>query len=557
MYFLAPIPQQFVDHSGIPYEGGTVEVYLHGTTDLAVIYADARGAAEKENPVTLDSNGVWIAFVSDSVSLDYIVKDRFGNVVFSFYDIVLPAGGSIGDVTKAYVDDQDDSLRNQINSVASDLNNKLDKNGNGADVYVTFNQAADRTPLQSDDTLAILFGKIKKWLSSLESLAFKDKADLISDISGILPIEHGGTGAGTVVGARSNLDVYSKSEVESLLAGRIVFVTVLPTTGEAGKIYYLEVDTNVYDTYIWGYAPGATEESWILTGRQELDLDDYKKKQRPYSKTGSKTKTITALSQDANGEIDATFEDIEIPESVPNVEITSPNNTISVSSSEDQQTNTKTFSIDVKGSLEYYIGRTNAWKTLATGRNIVQDLTRVKGTLNLSAPGVGKYLVCVNLRYKPTGAATNIVGELWVSLGPENTFTQMKKIDYSQNAVEDCMTVVAINEISLASEPLIISLSLNNAPQAGLNVLVSNVSVYRISSILGSMNSIESVEHDESLTGDGTSESPLSVVIDENLDQESKNPVENRAIDTALNGKQDQLTEMMDQEISDLIEALN
>lgn len=557
MYFLAPIPQQFVDHSGIPYEGGTVEVYLHGTTDLAVIYADARGAAEKENPVTLDSNGVWIAFVSDSVSLDYIVKDRFGNVVFSFYDIVLPAGGSIGDVTKAYVDDQDDSLRDQINSVASDLNNKLDKNGNGADVYVTFNQAADRTPLQSDDTLAILFGKIKKWLSSLESLAFKDKADLISDISGILPIENGGTGAGTVVGARSNLDVYSKSEVESLLAGRIVFVTVLPTTGEAGKIYYLEVDTNVYDTYIWGYAPGATEESWILIGRQELDLDDYKKKQRPYSKTGSKTKTITALSQDANGEIDATFEDIEIPESVPNVEITSPNNTISVSSSEDQQTNTKTFSIDVKGSLEYYIGRTNAWKTLATGRNIVQDLTRVKGTLNLSALGVGKYLVCVNLRYKSAGAATNIVGELWVSLGPENTFTQMKKIDYSQNAVEDCMTVVAITEISLASEPLIISLSLNNAPQAGLNVLVSNVSVYRISSILGSMNSIESVEHDESLTGDGTSESPLSVVIDENLDQESKNPVENRAVNTALNGKQDQLTEMMDQEISDLIEALN
>lgn len=45
--------------------------------------------------------------------------------------------------------------------------------------------------------------------------------------------------------------------------------------------------------------------------------------------------------------------------------------------------------------------------------------------------------------------------------------------------------------------------------------------------------------------------------VDENLDSTSTNPVENRAVDAALNGKQDQLTEMTDQEVSDLIEALN
>lgn len=45
--------------------------------------------------------------------------------------------------------------------------------------------------------------------------------------------------------------------------------------------------------------------------------------------------------------------------------------------------------------------------------------------------------------------------------------------------------------------------------------------------------------------------------VDENLDSTSMNPVENRAVDAALNGKQDQLTEMTDQEVSDLIEALN
>lgn len=45
--------------------------------------------------------------------------------------------------------------------------------------------------------------------------------------------------------------------------------------------------------------------------------------------------------------------------------------------------------------------------------------------------------------------------------------------------------------------------------------------------------------------------------VDENLDSTSTNPVENRAVDAALNGKQDQMTEMTDQEVSDLIEALN
>lgn len=46
------------------------------------------------------------------------------------------------------------------------------------------------------------------------------------------------------------------------------------------------------------------------------------------------------------------------------------------------------------------------------------------------------------------------------------------------------------------------------------------------------------------------------IEIDENLDTESQNPVENRAVAEAMNGKQDQLTEMTDQEINDLINSL-
>lgn len=529
MYYIAPIPSQFVDHSGVPYAGGSVSVRYAGDTDTAEIYQDAEGVSLLQNPCPLDSHGSWVCFVPAGIALDYIVKDKDDHVVFSFDSVVAASGGDGTGVTKNYVDSHDQELRVMIENLGDDISKKLDKNGDGKDVYVTFEEAQERTSLESRDTLSVLMGKIKKWLSSLKALAFKDKADLTSDVSGILPITSGGTGSGTAVGARDNLDVYSREETETLLAGKIVIVTQLPERGETGKIYYLQVEENVYDEYIWGYAPGATEKSWILTDRHEVDFDNYKTKQLPYSQTGSATKTLLSISQNANGEIEAIFADINLPQQVPLINITSPNRTLNIQSSTNPQTNTKTFEMDVKGSLEYYIGGCT-WKSLTGIRDIVPDLTKSKGTLNLSDPGIGKYLVSVNLRFKSNSAPENIVGELWVALGPENAFTQMKLVDYSQNSVEDCMTVVAIKEISLAGEPLTISLSLNNAPQAGLMFMASNVSVYRISAVIGAVEGLDSVSTDGTLTGDGTGANPLSVVVDDELDEDSENPVQNKVL---------------------------
>lgn len=42
----------------------------------------------------------------------------------------------------------------------------------------------------------------------------------------ILPVTKGGTGSGTASGARINLDVYSKSETDTLLNGKVVIVSM-------------------------------------------------------------------------------------------------------------------------------------------------------------------------------------------------------------------------------------------------------------------------------------------------------------------------------------------
>ena len=89
----------------------------------------------------------------------------------------------------------------------------------------------------------------------------------------------------------------------------------------------------------------------------ESSLTNKKDKQTALSFDGSATKTIKNISQNANGELTVEFADIDLPQEVPNVEITSPNGTIEVHSSTDVQTNTKTFTIDVnKGAVPYAIG---------------------------------------------------------------------------------------------------------------------------------------------------------------------------------------------------------
>lgn len=534
MYYIAPIPSQFVDHSGVPYAGGSVSVRYAGDTDIAEIYQDAEGVSLLQNPCPLDSHGSWVCFVPAGIALDYVVMDKDGHVVFSFDNVIAASGGDGAGVTKNYVDSHDQELRVMIENLGDDISKKLDKNGDGKDVYVTFEEAQERVSIESRDTLSVLMGKIKKWFSSLKALAFKDKADLTSDVSGILPITSGGTGSGTAVGARDNLDVYSREETEALLAGKIVIVTQLPESGESGKIYYLQVEENVYDEYIWGYAPGATEKSWILTDRHEVDFDNYKTKQRPYSQTGSATKTLLSISQNANGEVEAVFGDINLPQQVPRVNIVSSGNTISVSSSENPQTNTKTFDINVdqkplslawvsSGDMTYYADGSymyaNSFSLVNNGKQNPQgdkiSFDPNNGHLTLSE---GTYSIFAKFEISWTGTPQNKI--IYIGGYPFD-------LSYNHSQTESVPTIAQIGASAIA----VLSISIDEAPPSGLTVKVLKADIVSVQQVMENVvQGFEAVEHDNTLTGDGTSASPLSVVVDDELDEESENPVQNAAV---------------------------
>ena len=112
-----------------------------------------------------------------------------------------------------------------------------------------------------------------------------------------LPVSKGGTGATNAQDARTNLDVYSKDEADSLLNGQVVILTALPASGEAGKVYYIGTSgsgSGQYDEYIWD----ADSSEFIKVGERSVDLTGYWHSDPTTSGSGN---VVTGITLGSNG----------------------------------------------------------------------------------------------------------------------------------------------------------------------------------------------------------------------------------------------------------------
>ena len=131
-----------------------------------------------------------------------------------------------------------------------------------------------------------------------------------------------------------------------LVVGTDGTVLVDTTTLPNGVQYDLAVNTDIIAT---------KELVENVSSTIQSKLDNKKDLQQEKSFSGSKTKTITNISQDTNGVITVNYEDIDLPQEVPNVEITSEDKSVKVTETTDVQTNTKKcdLSLNVEDTLEY------------------------------------------------------------------------------------------------------------------------------------------------------------------------------------------------------------
>lgn len=288
-------------------------------------------------------------------------------------------------------------------------------------------------------------------------------------------------------------DIYVYNKYSNLVMSRY---NVVPATGDGSVIKDVvtitsddnTVDITTSDQTNWNLSIKDTVDR-VEQNEQDIsdikeDLADKKDKQSELVYGGNTHLTITQISQNENGEItEVKYEPIDLPPQVPNVEITSPNGTIDVQSSTDVQTNTKTFTIDVKnGDVDYYIGHKSTVEIGTSSYDITTNLTREDGNINIASPGKGIYLVSVNLDVSPSGVR-NEQHEIWMSIGPNNASTLMQTIDWT-NTQEQHLSQSRIVKIT-GNEPILISLRYGSTPSVGLDLTVQNVSVYRLDSVIG------------------------------------------------------------------------
>lgn len=319
-------------------------------------------------------------------------------------------------------------------------------------------------------------------------------------------------------------DVYVYNKFGSLVMSRY---NVVPATGDGSVIKDVvtitsddgTVDVTTSDQTNWDLSIKDTvdridEHDIVLTELAtaidaiNTDLAGKKDKQTQKSFTGSQTKTITSITQNQQGVISVTYEDIDLPPEVPNVEITSEDNSVQVTETTDVQTNTKTFdlSVNVNDALEY--GQFRA--TNVTGQ---AQLTKIKGNLDL-------YNYAIKLK-KGNSYHFTVRGS-YVANPAANTYNTISYIEYS------AFTTIPVNVDDTITDSQFFEISYdvyNYSHNSNYNVSFAAISGGKVSELWvevhnlngvsingGGGSGLDKVYHDATLSGDGTSDSPLSVV---------------------------------------------
>ena len=171
----------------------------------------------------------------------------------------------------------------------------------------------------------------------------------------------------------------------------------------------------------------------------ESALSNKKDKQSANTFTGSATKTIKNISQNANGELSVEFEDIDLPSEVPNVEITSEDNSIKVSETTVVETNTKKFDLSVKVDDQFEYGQFRATNVTSNAQ-----LTKINGNLELNN---------YSIKLKKGNSYHFTVRGSYVANSAVNTSTTIHYIEYSsftpiQVNVDNTITDAQFFEIS-------------------------------------------------------------------------------------------------------------
>lgn len=95
MVELFDLVNEFVNLNGVPLSYGRLEVYYLGRTHLADTWSNPEGTSLNPQPIILDNAGMCKCYVSPDFDYTLVVKDAYGNEIFSLDKYVKTGGGII------------------------------------------------------------------------------------------------------------------------------------------------------------------------------------------------------------------------------------------------------------------------------------------------------------------------------------------------------------------------------------------------------------------------------------------------------------------------------
>ena len=95
MVELFDLVNEFVNLNGVPLSYGRLEVYYLGRTHLADTWSNPEGTSLNPQPIILDNAGMCKCYVSPDFDYSIIVKDAYGNEIFSLDKYIKTGGGTI------------------------------------------------------------------------------------------------------------------------------------------------------------------------------------------------------------------------------------------------------------------------------------------------------------------------------------------------------------------------------------------------------------------------------------------------------------------------------
>ena len=584
------VSNQFNNKNGSILTNGKVFVYFQGRTALATTYNDEDGTVVNSNPILLDNNGRATCYADPIYSYTVVVCDFYGKELFS-YDITLhDAISTAEDVVVIGTDGTVAVDRTQLpNGVQYDLSVNTDIIATKEDVSDLEDEINDKLDDKKDKQTAYSSaGSNKKTITNVEqnengelTVTYEDidikgvqyttarfpfnsnKIVKLAEIPLYPTFQYQGSGRanlqllitdsygseaifslGIIQSGTSSHMVQPKGVFKYIHAGNgrtsypIKMMHVRPDNASApmtaATLYlYAEFDENYNQQADWSFKAVINEGSTSSTSKVE--------------NAWTFRNTVIAPQADFDQARSWWYLAPSSTETIPNVEITSEDNSIQVTESTDTQTNTKTFdlSVNVDDPLEY--GQFRA--TNVTGQ---AQLTKIKGNLD-----VANYLI----KLKKGNSYHFTVRGNYVATNAANTATTISYIEYS------AFTPIQVNVDNTITEPQYFEISYdiyNYAHNSDYNVSFAAISGGgKVSELWVEVHNLNGVSINgqgggtEYTAGDAIdlTNDTISVKYGKGLTVNASNELEVKA-GNGLTFNEDTLEIEIDSEVTDVVETV-